>query len=135
MTFYEVEHLDESLDPKDLGFFSTLEKAEAAVAQRSKEPGFRDYPGLFLIVKREKPSAENKDAEGLYEASIYAHTADLESEYIHRIGFFTDLASANEATEWAKRHSHGAIPGVETEYIVWKLVLDQPHWEGGFERY
>lgn len=135
MTFYEVEHLNEYLDAKDLGFFSTPEKAEAVVAQRSKEPGFRDYPGQFLIVKREKPFAENKDANELYEVSIYAHTSDLEYEYVHRIGFFTDLDSANEAAEWAKRHSRGEIPGVETEYIVWKLVLDLPHWEGGFERY
>ena len=135
MTFYEVVHLDESLDPKDLGFFSTPEKAEAAVAQRSKEPGFRDYPGQFLIVKREIPSAENENAEELYEAVIYAHTADLEYEYRHRIGFFTDLASANEAVEWAKRRSRGAIPGVETEYIAWKPVLDLPYWDGGFERY
>ena len=122
MTFYEVEHLNEFLEAKIIGIFSTLERAEAAVAQRSKEPGFRDYPGQFLIVKREAPSAGGEGPEELYEASIYAHTPDLEYEYQRRIGFFTDLAAANEAAEWAKQHSQPPIPGTETEFLVWKPV-------------
>ena len=135
MVFYEVIHLNEFLDEKNIGYFSSLEAAEKAVAQRSAEPGFKDFPGQFLTVKREIPSNGDGEKVEIYEAYIYYHSSELEYEFTHRIGFFTDLSSADEAAEWAKKHCMEEIPGIEQEYIVWKCPMDLAYWDGGYEGY
>jgi hypothetical protein len=135
MIFFEVLHLNEFLEEKTIGYFSSLEAAEKAAAQRATEPGFKDYPGRFLTVRREVPSGGAEGSQVLYEAYIYYHSSDFAYEFRHRIGFFTDLAEAEEAAAWAERHSQGELPGIEMEYLTWKCAMNLPRWEGGYERY
>ncbi|TYP73169.1 DUF7336 domain-containing protein [Paenibacillus methanolicus] len=49
---YLVQHaydLEEEIEVKIIGIFSSLEKAEAAVEEYKKLEGFRDYPDGFTI--------------------------------------------------------------------------------------
>jgi len=42
---------DEAQGPKDIGIYSTEEKAKAAIERRKDELGFRDWPDGFRIFR------------------------------------------------------------------------------------
>ena len=61
-------------DIKQIGIYSTLENAQAAIARLSKKTGFRDWPNGFRIDA--KTLNQDRWSEGFIEADAVDPTQD-----------------------------------------------------------
>ncbi|MFT9078181.1 hypothetical protein, partial [Ethanoligenens sp.] len=58
-------------DTKLLGFFSTKEKAKAAICFYLEQPGFKDYPDDFVIQQLEADVDDYHDTPGELGLSVF----------------------------------------------------------------
>jgi len=136
MKIYELIHkrpVDGSkdcFDTKQIGIYSSYEKAHAIQEKYAKEIDcFRDYPQYFEI--------EEIEVTGLVDGSTLVYEVDFEIskediEEIGTIGFYPN----QEEAEKAMKHYLVANPNIpESSVSIYRRILDKSYWVEGFFTY
>lgn len=126
---YEVVHLFDGHDPKDIGFFSSKDSADAAIRMLRDKPGFCEAVDGFIIIPHFVSAQENDE---IYDAWVYYHTKYYSYEYIKRIGFFTNESEANEAVALFEEMNSGTPKNLEKECEAAPCGIDRVGWAEGF---
>ena len=131
MIFYQLLHLyDNGDDAKDIGYYSSLQKAKETIEALREKPGFRDYPNGFFIVERKSDSVRTE--RPFYEAMIYYHSPYYETECSTSLGYFDCEDKAAKVIKTFFDQNPNTVPGFQLETIINKCILDRVDWSEGF---
>lgn len=118
--------------PKCLGYFSDEAAIDAAIADYTTQPGFRENPDGFVVRQREVADGA-PDAE-FFEAMVYTHTEDFDYEHNVELGLFREESAAREAIQVFHKSNprYLALPWLVCEEIVNRCTLNRRNWTEGF---
>jgi len=139
---YELKHRyvlsvaddgEEVHETKQLGFFTSDEKIDEAIAQYITQSGFQKHPDDFEIYIVEADVDDYNDTPGNFDGKVYylAHEwYDGEYDYVTDIGYYSTQEKAEAALrlymedEELREHPDG--------FSIDEYDLDKMHWTEGF---
>ena len=143
MTVFKLIHIHDiddyaTSDVKDLGFFSSAEKAVEAISLFLPLAGFRDYPNGFLISRHDVSFSRKVKDPFVHEVVFSFHDKNWDYEYENVLGIYSTKSDAliakKEFIELNKRPH--AIYSAKLVKQVWinSRKLDEPNrfWAEGF---
>lgn len=133
VTVYHILHFNKNVcgSTKDVGHYSSKEKANRAIAFLRMQKGFCDVPDGFVIQRCEVEHS-GEALEAVYEAVAYYHTWDYEFEDDIPLGLFAHESEAQERIRQFAEDNPEEISGVERELIVNRCVLNRILWAEGY---
>ena len=138
MKAYELTHEfcregDEIISSrKSLGFFCSYRSAKDAIQYYSTISGFRDNLDAFSI--RERFVCGDVLENVVYEASIYAHSEDYETEIAIEIGVYgnKDIAEKMLDQYCAENEAFVNAKDLIVEKIADRYIIGEKMWAEGF---
>ncbi len=124
-------------ETKEIGVYSTMNKAREAVRRFAGLPGFASYPNDFIISKRKCYLRDRTEKEILFKVYSPYHEKYLPEEDcddITRGAFFADAAQAEEVVQqWMRKPR---FIGHEAGFNVIEYAVDQDirFWSEGFSK-
>lgn len=117
---------------KSLGFFLSYNSAKAAVQYYSNVSGFRENPDAFSI--RERFVGGEALENTVFEAIIYLHSVDYETEIVIEIGVFSNKNVAeNKLNQYCRENDVLVnVKDLIAEKILNKCTIDKKEWTEGF---
>ena len=138
MTVYELTHLfyrvqdQVVLSPKFLGLYPSPESARAAIAHYNSCPGFRNNQDGYSIAAR---SVVGDVVDGIvYEAQVYFHDPDYETEHTVELGYYGTREQARQAlTAYCDQNTALLrAEGLEAEKLLNRCIIGKMEWTEGF---
>lgn len=129
--FYQ-HHDTVFLEPKHLGYYTSLGEVSKAIARYRQQPGFDENPKSFEIVRY---NVSDLTASPVYEALIYRYTEDFESECSTELGLYARREDAEQAIRQYRQDNPELLQAcgeIETEEIVNRYELNRMEWSEGF---
>lgn len=129
--FYQ-HHNTVFLEPKHLGYYTSLAEIRKAIAHYRQQPGFAENPKNFEIVRY---NVSDLAASPVYEALIYRYTEDFESECSTELGLYARREHAEQAIRQYRQDNPELLQvcgEIETEGIVNRYELNRMEWSEGF---
>ena len=123
---------EEVCDTSLLGFFSSEDNCENAIASYLEMPGFCEYPDRFFIEEVDADIDYYNDIVGEFEKYVYylSHEwYDGEYDYVTNVGFYSTRKKANNAmkkyakSEEFKKHKDG--------FCIDQYLINEMHWRYG----
>ena len=131
MQVFRVVFIHEDND-FDLGSFSNLDPAEAAVENARTLPGFCDIPENVYILPYQLIGVQT-DHGIVYDTSVYCHDEYFNYEHCYHLGVFGNIEAAEKSIAAFERLNPGVKNAdYETEVYNVKTILDKVEWEEGF---
>ena len=130
--FYQ-HHDTVFLEPKHLGYYTSLGEIRKAIAHYRQQPGFAENPKSFEIVRY---NVSNLTTSPVYEALIYWYTEDFESECSTELGLYARREDAEQAIRQYRQDNPELLQAcgeIETEEIVNRYELNRMEWAEGFD--
>lgn len=138
MIVYELTHifhLDDGmiiLEPLGLGLYTSFDSVQQAIGYYRAKPGFCDNPAAFSVRQREVQGLISHSE--IFEAIVYFHTVDYESEHTIELGLYSDETAAKESLSvYIQMNKHlFDFQNLVIETIVNRCVLNRKEWPDGF---
>lgn len=112
-----------NFDGKNIGYFSSYEKARSACLTVSHQLGFRDYPNDFEIICVPLYHQKDQLPKHAYELVKSTELDDVEKTYY--LGIFWKRVDA-------ERHKKGILKEKKSQLGVYRIEIDRIYWEEGF---
>lgn len=122
---------------KEIGVYSSRQRAQQAIQRFSTLPGFSSYPEGFAIAKeRCYFCTSDKKSDLLYLFSPYyeEYLAEADCDYYKRGSFFEAESDAEAVIEKWKEASNSAHTNGEYATIEYTLDKDIGMWSEGFSK-